>query len=56
VAGVVALQRHAGSRWLTFRSLRAGAGGIFVASIASRGPITLRAVVGGQTSLAWAQS
>ena len=55
VAGVVALQRRAGTRWLTFRTLRAAAGSTFVASVAASGPITLRAVVGAQTSLAWAQ-
>ena len=55
-AGRLALQRRAGSRWVTFRTLRVAARGTFLVTVPSRGRIEVRARVAGVTSLAWSQS
>jgi hypothetical protein len=55
VAGRVAIERLAGSRWKTIRVLHAGARATFMTQLPDRHAFRLRAQVGGQTSLVWNQ-
>jgi hypothetical protein len=51
--GRLVLQMLVGSTWKPVRSMREGAGATFVTQITATGPVSLRAQVGGQTSLVW---
>ena len=53
VAGSVRIERRAGSRWRRVRTVRATRHGTFLLTIAARGRTSVRARVGGETSLAW---
>jgi hypothetical protein len=52
-SGRLVLQELVGSTWKPVRTLREGAGATFVMAMTASGPISLRALVGEQTSLVW---
>jgi hypothetical protein len=56
MAGRLLIERRAGSRWSTVRSLHVTTRSTFLVRITARGGTTLRAHVGGQTSLTWGLS
>ena len=53
VAGTVRIERRAGSGWRTVRTLRSRARATYLIRIPRRAGMTLRARVGGETSLPW---
>lgn len=53
VAGSVRIERRAGARWVPIRTVRATRHGTFLARVATRSRMSLRARVGGETSLTW---
>jgi hypothetical protein len=53
VAGSVRIERRAGARWLLVRTVRATRHGTFFARIATPTRMSLRARVGGETSVTW---
>ena len=55
-AGTLLIARQKNRRWVTIRRVRIRRYGIFSGSIGLQGRPTLRAEVGGQTSLSWAKA
>jgi hypothetical protein len=55
VAGSLVIQRRAGGRWLRLTSIAVGQNGVFSTKLKLPGKQTLRAQVGGRTSLIWKQ-
>ena len=53
VAGSVRIERRAGSGWRLVRTVRATRHGTFLLRIATRSRMSLRARIGGETSLTW---
>jgi hypothetical protein len=51
--GRLVVQTLVGSTWKAVRTMREGAGATFVTQITAPGPISLRALIGGQASLVW---
>jgi hypothetical protein len=54
-AGQLQIEVLRSHHWVSVRSLRVGSRQVFLSTLAVRGAATLRAVVGGQTSLTWSQ-
>jgi hypothetical protein len=52
-SGRVVVQERVGSAWKPVRTLRVRAGATFETQISASGPVDLRGVIGGQTSLVW---
>lgn len=52
-SGAVVVQQLVGGRWKTLRTLRERAHATFLLAVPGRAPASLRARVGGQTSLVW---
>jgi hypothetical protein len=55
VAGRLVVQRRSGTRWVTVARLRAGSRRTFTRTLTLRSKSRLRARVGSETSLTWAQ-
>jgi hypothetical protein len=55
LSGRLRIERLSGGRWTVVQTLGVRRYGVFVRTIALHGAATLRAQVGGQTSLRWTQ-